>query len=91
MNSRKERAIIVKYNDEIIKFQECRGGLYCYDTTNKFISHVNYYYLSSTVKYEKEYFSTSEIQGVDKARKVQNWKLFVQELLISRTWSISNF
>ena len=50
-NSRKEHAIIVEYNNQIIKFQECRDGLYYYDTANKFISHVNSYSFLSTVKY----------------------------------------
>ena len=42
-DSRKERAVILKYKNQIIKFQECLDGLYYYYTTNKCISHVNYY------------------------------------------------
>ena len=40
MDSRKDHAIIMKYKNQIIKFQECRDGFYYYDTANKFISHV---------------------------------------------------
>ena len=58
MDSRKERAIIVEYNNHIIKFQECCYGLYYYDTVNKFISHINSYSFLSTAKDNKEYFST---------------------------------
>ena len=43
VDSRKEHAIILEYNNQIIKFQGCHDGLYCYDTANKFISHVNSY------------------------------------------------
>ena len=41
MDSRKERVIIVEYQNQIIKFQECCDGLYYYDTANKFRSHIN--------------------------------------------------
>ena len=44
MYSRKERAIIVEYKNQIIKFQEFCDVLYYYDTANKCISHVNSYY-----------------------------------------------
>ena len=71
MDSRKECAIIVEYNNNILKFQKCRDGFYYYDTANKFISHVNSYSFLSTVKDKNESFSTSEIQGADKVRKVQ--------------------
>ena len=70
MDPRKERAIIVEYQKQIIKFQECRDGLYYYDTFNKSISPINYYYFLSTAKDNKEYFSNSEIQGSEDARKV---------------------
>ena len=59
IDSRKDSAIIVGYQNQVIKFQEYRDGLYYYDTANKFISHIKYYYFSSTVKDNKEYFSTS--------------------------------
>ena len=59
MDSRKERVIIVEYKNQIIKFQEFRDGLYYYDTADKFISHVNSYYYLSTVKDNKEYYSSS--------------------------------
>ena len=71
MDSRKERAIIVEYKNQIINFQESSDGLYYHDTHNKFISHVNYYSCLSNVKDNKEYFSTSEIKGGDKSRKLQ--------------------
>ena len=51
---RKERAIIMEYKNQVIKFQECRDGLYYYDTSNKFISNVNSYSFLSTTKYNKE-------------------------------------
>ena len=54
MDSRKERAIIVEYKNQIIKFQECCDGLYHYDSANKFMSHVNYDYFLRTVKENKE-------------------------------------
>ena len=40
----KERVIILEYQNQIIKFQECRYGLYYYDTVNKYISHIKSYY-----------------------------------------------
>ena len=52
--SRKERAIIVEYNNQIIKFQEFRDEFYHYDAANKFISRVNSYSFLRTVKYNKE-------------------------------------
>ena len=54
VDSREERVIIVEYHNHIIKFQECFDGLYYYDTANKFISHINYYYFLSTVEDNKE-------------------------------------
>ena len=71
MDSSKGRAIIVEHNNHIIKFQVCCDGLYYYHTANKFISHVNSYSFLTTVKDNKEYFRTSEIQGSDEASKVQ--------------------
>ena len=65
MDSRKKLAIIVEYKNHIIKFRECHDGLYFYDTENRFISHVNLYSFLSTVKDNKQYFSTSDIQGAD--------------------------
>ena len=59
MYSKKERAIIVEYQNQIIKFQEYCDGLYHHYTANKFISHINYYYFLSTVKDNTEYLSTS--------------------------------
>ena len=53
-DSRKERAIMMEYKNQIIKFQECRDGLYYYDTANKFISNVNSYYFLNTMEYNKE-------------------------------------
>ena len=90
MYSRKDRAIIVEYNNQIIKFRGCFDGLYYYDASNEFLSHVNYYYFLSTVKYNKDHFSNSEIQGADEVRKSQQ-ELFGQALLTSRTYYQSNF
>ena len=59
MDSRKYCAIIVEYQNQIIRFQECHDGFYYYDITNKFISHINSYSFLSTVKDNKKYFSTS--------------------------------
>ena len=44
MDSRKECTSIVEYKNHIIRFQECRDGLYYYNNSNKFISHINSYY-----------------------------------------------
>ena len=77
MDSNKEHAIIAEYKNKNIKFQECRDGLYYYDTDNKFTPHVNSYYFLSAVKDNKEYFSTSDIQRSVEARKLQQeigWK-----------------
>ena len=63
----KERAIIVEYNNQIIKFQECCDGLYYYKTANKFISHINSYYFKHHER-QQEVFSISSIQGADEAR-----------------------
>ena len=52
MDSRKERAIIVEYKNQIIKFQECRDVLYYFYSANKFISHINSYSFLSTMKYK---------------------------------------
>ena len=71
MDSRKERMIIVEYHNHIIKFHEFRDGLYNYDTVNNFSSRNNSYYYLIIVKNNKKYFSTSEIQGADEARKLQ--------------------
>ena len=70
MDSSKECEIIVEYQNKIIKFQEYRDGLYYYDTDNKFTSPINSYPYLSIVKDNKEYFSTSKIQGLDEDRKV---------------------
>ena len=41
MDSRNKREIIVEYQNRIISFQECRYGLYYYDTTNKYTPQIN--------------------------------------------------
>ena len=71
MDLRKKRVIIVEYQNQMIKFLECRDGLYYYDNVNKFISQMNYYYYLSTLKDNTENFSNLEFQGADEARKVQ--------------------
>ena len=58
-DSSKERAIIVEYNNHIIRFQGCCDGLYYYDIANEFISRINSYYFLIAMKDNKEYFSTS--------------------------------
>ena len=71
MNSRKESLIIVEYQNESIKFQECSYGLYFYDTDNKVISHLKSYHFLSTLEDNKEYFSTSKINGAKEDRTLQ--------------------
>ena len=60
----------MEYKNMIIKYQECRD-VYYYGAANKFISHVNSNSFLITVKDNKEYFSTSEIQGAEEAIKIQ--------------------
>ena len=43
MDSSEEHEIIVEYNNNIIKFQECCDGLYYYDNASTFISQVNFF------------------------------------------------
>ena len=50
MDSRKERLTIVKYQNQIIKFQEFCDGLYYYDIANKFISQMKSYSFLITIK-----------------------------------------
>ena len=50
MDSSKKRAIIVEYQNQIIKFHECHDCLYYYDTANKSTSHMNSYYYLKIVK-----------------------------------------
>jgi hypothetical protein len=72
MDSSKERAIIVEYGDELLKFDECQDGLYFYDTNkNKPKPAVTNYSMLQTVADNKDFFSANEIQGADRARKIQ--------------------
>ena len=82
MDSRKEHAIILEYNNQIIKFQECRDGLYYSDTANNFISHIKSYFLS-TVKYK---IHTLALQKFKEWTRLENYnrKLFGHALLITR-------
>ena len=58
-------------NDDVIKFNKCRSGLYYYDTSNSYNSTLMGYSFLAMVKSNKEYFSRREIEGADKAHILQ--------------------
>ena len=67
-----ERGFLVTYKDMTLKFRPCSDGLYYFDTnTLKSKSTVTDYSFLETVKSNKEFFSSQEIQGADNARLLQ--------------------
>jgi hypothetical protein len=73
MDSMKERALLVEFQERVYKFQECANGLYYYDTNNsdKPKPEVTNYSCLQTVKDNKEYFTRQEIKGAEAARTLQ--------------------
>jgi hypothetical protein len=73
MDSSQERALLVEFEGEIFKFEECDNGLYFYDTIvpskSKLVSTP--YSFLETVKDNKEYFTNHEIKGAETARSLQ--------------------
>jgi hypothetical protein len=76
MDTEVERAIHVHVDDnKVLKFNECDDGLYYYDvsTSNFTKPLVNNYSFLSTVTSNKRFFTAREVQGADKARKLQEY------------------
>jgi hypothetical protein len=82
MDSEVEHAILLYYNDNVLKFRECRDGLYYFDTS---FEQNNYYKptitaysdrvkpsLVQTVNSNKEFFTKSEIAKADAAPLLQS-------------------
>ena len=77
MDTLKEKAIIVKHDNNIFKFKECKDGLYYYDTAQDKVNYdvTNYSFLE-TVADNSKFFSADEIKGAMRARQTQqeiNW------------------
>ena len=82
MDTDKERAILLHFEDKVIRFEECGDGLYFFDTstlnnqTNKnSLTHYSDDSPSSfvqTVSNNKSYFKKSDIEGADRARELQS-------------------
>jgi hypothetical protein len=73
MDSDKERALIVEFQGQVFKFEECANGLYYYDTVGgiKSKNEIIPYSFLETVQANKEYFTRQEIKGAEKARLIQ--------------------
>jgi hypothetical protein len=77
MDTYQDRAIFVELGENVWKFAECRDGLYYYDTApfltgdNKSKDAVTHYSNLSTVRANKEFFTSNEIQGANRAREMQ--------------------
>ena len=83
MDSEIEHAIILYHNDKVLKFKECRDGLYYLDTSLEKSNYSNSIIttysntlqkpsLVQTVNSNKEFFTKSEIDKADKARLLQS-------------------
>jgi hypothetical protein len=73
MDSSKEKALLVEFDKCVYKFQECANGLYFFDTASsvKSKSEITPYSFLETVKDNKQFFTSQEIKGAEKARSIQ--------------------
>ena len=76
MDTAVDHAILLHVNDEIIRFTECRDGLYYFDTNHNhsnppLTQYPNDVTLLNMVQTNKQHYSTKEIKGADTARKIQ--------------------
>ena len=74
MDTEIEKAIVLHFNGQQLKFQECSDGIYYWDTQSKSKTTVtNYSDLSftQTVHSNKQMYSRRDVQGADNARALQ--------------------
>ena len=77
MDTEVERAILLHVNGDIIKFHECKDGLYFYDTgahkhSNATVSpYTSSHSFVQRVDHNKALYSRKQIAGADTARRIQ--------------------
>ena len=80
MDTDKERAILLHYNDSVVRFEECGDGLY-YVNASELLNHYNKHTVTNysepfsftqTVSSNKSFFTKSDIEGADRARYLQS-------------------
>ena len=78
MDSSMERAILLHYNGEVIRFNECADGLYAWIPEVNSVHNPNTPItaystsLTQTVAYNKSLFSNKDVKKADAARRVQH-------------------